>query len=145
MTQGWRRSVPSWRVHESRSLRFDWVLGALLVVAVLLTEVWQSSTVASLSVQIYHANGVRNQANAALGWSHAALDKSTSRSQLGPMAAELGLRPGDPGRIVSLPEAYLEPAESRLEADAAGGMFAFAGRAMASLVPDAQARGRRVK
>ncbi len=145
MTQGWRRSVPSWRVHESRSLRYDWVLGALLVVAVLLTEVWQSSTVAGLSVEIYHATGARNQAQAALGWSRAELDKSTSRSQLGPVASELGLRPGDPGRIVSLPEAYLEPADSRLEAVAAGGMFAFAGRAMASLVPDAQARGRLVK
>ena len=145
MTQGWRRSVPSWRVHESRSLRYDWVLGALLVVAVLLMEVWQSSTVASLSLEISRATRTRNLANAALGWSHAALDRSTSRSQLGPMAMELGLKPGDPGRIVSLPEAYLEPADSRLEADGAGGMLAFAGKALQSLVPDAQARGRRLK
>jgi hypothetical protein len=144
MTQGWRRSVPAWRVHESRGLRLDWALGALLVMVVLLTEVWQSSTVAGLSVEIAKATGTLHQATAAAGWKRAALDKTASRSQLGPMAGALGLRPGDPGRIVSLPEAYLEAADARAEADGPAPLFAFAGKALQSLVPEAQARGRRV-
>ena len=144
MTHGWRRSVPSWRTHESRGLRLDLVLGTLLVMAVLLTEVWQSSTVAGLSVQIASKTHELNRANGELGWNRAALDKAASRSQLGPIAGALGLKPGDPGRIVSLPENYLEQADSRVDAGGPAPMFAFAGRALQSLVPEAQARGRRV-
>lgn len=143
MTSNRMRSVPSWRVTDARTFRPQLVLVVGAVMAVLLLEVWQCSTVASLSEQIGRATHQLQQANAELGWARARLERESSRAALGPLAGALGLAPADPTRIVRLPEAYLEPAESR-PAAAGGAMLAFAGHALQALVPDASARGRRV-
>ena len=44
-----RRSVPSWRVSDARPFRPQLAIAAVAVLGVLLLEVWQCSTVASLS------------------------------------------------------------------------------------------------
>ncbi len=135
-----RRSVPSWRVSDARPFRPQLAAAALAVVGVLLLEVWQCSTVASLSEQVGRATHALQQANAELEWSRAQLERETSRAALGPVAGALGLRPADPQAIVSLPEEYLEPADAP---KAAAPRSLLAG-ALHSLVPDAAARGRRV-
>ena len=137
------RSTPSWRVTDARPIRPQLALAAIAVVGVLLMEVWQCSTVASLSEQVGRATHQLQQANAELEWTRAQLDRASSRASLGPMASAIGLRPADPQRMVLLPEEYLEPAEARPSAPEPS-LLALAGRAMHSLVPDAAARGRRV-
>jgi len=138
-----RRPIARWRALEARPIRPQVALLALAVLGVLLLEVWQCSTVASLSDQLGRATRQVQQANAELEWSRARLERESSRASLAPLAEALGLKPADPQRIVQLPEEYLEPSEAR----AAGGgapLGALAGRVLASLVPDASARGRRV-
>jgi hypothetical protein len=138
-----RRSVPSWRVSDARPFRPQLALAALAVLGVLLLEVWQCSTVASLSEQVGKATHALQQANADLEWTRAQLERESSRAALGPVAEAIGLKPADPQRIVSLPEEYLEPSESRRSA-APHSLVAMASGALHALVPDAAARGRRV-
>jgi hypothetical protein len=142
ISQG-RRTVPAWRVSDARPLQPQLLLAAFAVLGVLLMEVWQCATVASLSDQVGRTTHALQQANADLEWARAGLDRQSSRASLGPVASAIGLQPVDPQRIVILPEEYLEPDDSR----PAGGtppLLAVAGRALRSLVPDAAARGRRV-
>ena len=138
-----RRTVPSWRVVDARPFRPQLALAAVAVLGVLLLEVWQCSTVASLSEQVGRATHSLQQANADLEWTRAQLERESSRTALGPVASAIGLRPADPQSIVSLPEDYLEPADAQ-KASASHPVLAYAGRALQSLVPDAAARGRRV-
>ena len=137
------RSTPSWRVSDARPFRPQLLLAAFAVVGVLLMEVWQCSTVASLSEQVGGATLRLQRATAGLDLTRAQLDRASSRASLGPMASAIGLRPADPQRMVLLPEEYLEPAETHAAASEAP-LSALAGRVLHSLVPDASARGRRV-
>ena len=137
------RSTPSWRVSDARPFRPQLAAAAIAVVGVLLLEVWQCSTVASLSEQVGRATHQLQQASGQLEWRRVQLERASSRASLGPMAGALGLAPADPQHMVLLPEEYLEPAEARASASEPL-LLAFAGRAMHSLVPDAAARGRRV-
>ena len=143
MIQDWRRSVPSWRVSDVRTLRLGWVLLPMLVMAVLLFEVWRSSEVASLSVEVSRANTQLKQSSTVLEWTRAELEKDSNRSETGPMATAIGLRPVDPTQIVALPAEYLEP-EALHGAAGSSTLMAAAERALQSLVPDATARGRSV-
>ena len=137
------RSTPSWRVSDARPFRPQLVLAAVAVVGVLLMEVWQCSTVASLSDQVGGATHRLQTARDGLELTRAQLDRASSRAALDPMASAIGLRPADPQRMVLLPEEYLEPAETRAPATQAS-LPALAGRILHSLVPEAAARGRRV-
>jgi hypothetical protein len=119
------------------------VLYAMGVLSLLLLEVWQTSTVASLSVQIGRSVHELQQASAERAWTASRLEQSTNRSELGPVAGALGLQPVDPRQIVTLPEEYLEPAPTR-QTSPSSPLLAMAGRALDALVPDAAARGRRV-
>jgi hypothetical protein len=138
-----RRPVPSWRVSDARPFRPQLALAACAVLGVLLLEVWQCSTVASLSEQVGKATHALQQANADLEWTRARLERESSRAALGPIAEAIGLEPADPQRIVSLPEEYLEPSQSRRSA-VSRSLVALAGGALHAFVPDAAARGRRV-
>lgn len=139
-----RRTLPSWRVADAKPFRPQLALVGLAVLGVLLLEVWQTATVASLSVELGRSTHALQQANAELGWTRSKLDRSSSRSELGPVASELGLRPVDPRQIVTLPEDYLEPASTRAPGASGSPLLALAGRALDALVPDASARGRHV-
>lgn len=138
------RSVPSWRVKDARGFRPQVILGVLAVMAALLLEVWQTSAVASMSVELGKATQTLQQANAEFEWTRAELDRSSNRAELGPVASAIGLKPLDPQHIVTLPEAYLESGDARGAAPGSPSLLASAGRALQSLVPDASARGRRV-
>ena len=142
MSANRRRSDPFRRVTQARAIRWQWALGALALLSVLLFEVWQHSAVDSLSEQVGRATHKLQQANAELEWARAQLERASSRSALTPLAADLGLRPADPQGIVPLGGDF--PAAPETHAGGKGGVFAFAGRALQSLVPDAAARGRHV-
>ena len=137
------RTVSSWRSPESRSLRPQPFLAAFAVLAALLLEVWQSSAVASLSVQMGKANHALQQASAESDWTRAQLERGNNRAELSPVASAIGLKPLDPQHIVSLPEDYLEPLDARTGAPGPTSLLASAGRALQSLVPEASARSRR--
>jgi len=119
-------------------------LGAIALLAILLLEVWQTATVASLSVRVGRSEEALQQANAEQAWTLSRLERSSSRAQLGPVAGALGLQPVDPRQIVTLPEEYLEAAPARPARQPSTPLLAFAGRALEALVPDAAARGRNV-
>lgn len=152
MRRGTRKSVPSWRRPDVRSLQPAWWLGAMLLLAMLLLEVWQQSAVASLSVRAGRATDERKHASNDLEWTRAQLDQGATRAEVGSLAEHAGVRPGDVAQVVWLPEDYLEEdgvtAAGASAADAAGrgspALFAAAGRALQSLVPEAKARSRRV-
>jgi len=143
MNQNRRRSVPSWRVSDARVLRLEWAWLPLLILPLLLFEVWRSSEVASLSVEVSKANAQLKQASTVLDWTRAELEKDSNRSETGPVATAIGLRPVDPTQIVALPAEYLEP-EALPLGTGAPTLIAAAGKVLQSLVPDATARGRQV-
>ena len=119
-------------------------MGALLLLAMLLLEVWQQSAVASLSVSAGRANESLQRASNDLEWTRAQLDQNTRRSEVGSLAFSAGVRPADAAQVVWLPADYLE--EDGVVADPSGSpaLLAAAGRALQSLVPEAKARGRHV-
>ena len=103
MRQVWRHSVPSWRVADARSLQPGWVLGAILLLAMLLLEVWQQSAVASLSLRAGKANDLLKRASNELEWTRAQLDRGATRAEVGSLAFSAGMRPGDAAQVVWLP------------------------------------------
>lgn len=139
-----RRSAASWRLSDARALKPGWVLGALLLLAMLLLEVWQQSTVASLALRAGRAGDELKRASNDLEWLRAQLDRTGTRSEVGSLAVNAGVRPADAAQVVWLPSDYLE--EDGVVADPAGSpaLLAAAGRALQSLVPEAKARGRHV-
>lgn len=144
MNGTWRRSVPAWRTREPLGWRPGWMLVAVAVLGVLLLEVWQTATVKSLSVRLSESNRALQQASASLDWQRAELERESTRSELGPMAASLGLKPVDASQLVALPADYLAEGDAPAGQHGSTGLFAWAGRQVQSLVPEATARGRRV-
>lgn len=132
------------RVPDAPAFRPQLALLAVGMLAILLLEVWQTSTVASLSMRVGQGEEELQQANAERAWAVSRLEQGSSRAQLGPVAGALGLQPVDPRQIVTLPEEYLEPAPARSASTPSTPLLAFAGRALEALVPDAAARGRNV-
>lgn len=139
-----RQSVPSWRRPDVRSLQPAWLVGAILLLAMLLLEVWQQSAVASLSVRAGRATDALKNASNDLEWARAQLDRGATRAEVGSIANRAGVRPADAAQVVWLPEDYLE--EDGVAADQPGSpaLLAAAGRALQSLVPEARARSRHV-
>ena len=144
MKQVWRQSVPSWRVASARSIQPGWVLGALLLLAMLLLEVWQQSAVASLSLRAGNASDLRKRASNELEWTRAQLDHNATLAEVGSLAFSAGVRPGDAAQVVWLPADYLEEDGVVANRDDAPTLLAAAGRTLQSLVPEAMARGRHV-
>jgi hypothetical protein len=137
------RSFVSWRVRETRGSRVPVVMGVLLVIGMLLFEVWQSSEMTKYTSLVNRASTNLQQASAQLEWAKADLDRNAARSKVGELAYVSGLRPGDPGQVVWMPEDYLlEDAPAVRQDGASGGGL---GRALGALVPEAMARGRRVE
>ena len=139
-----RRSVPSWRLTDARALKPGWVLAALLLLTMLLLEVWQQSTVASLSLRAGRASDELKRASNDLDWMRAQLDRSGTRSEVGSLAVSAGVRPADAAQVVWLPSDYLEEDGVVADPDGSPALLASAGRALQSLVPEAKARGRHV-
>ena len=136
-----RRSAARWRVPERRALRPElWVL-ALAVVGVLLVEVWQSSRMAELCLDLARNRTEVQQAQARLEYLQAELDRRTTLANLAPQAGFLGLVPADDQQMVQLPPEYLAAADPRTGRDSRPAL-AWAERVSRVLVPEATARGR---
>jgi len=136
-----RRSVARWRVPERRALRPGLWAIALVVVAVLLAEVWQSSRMAELCLDLAHNRTEVQQARARLEYLQAELDHRTTLAKLVPQAGLLGLVPVNDQQQVHLPPEYLAAADPRVGRESRPAL-AWAERVSRALVPDATARGR---
>lgn len=137
-----RRPRPSWRIHDSRLGRPELWLVAAIAVAMMLVEVWQSSRVAELSLRLDQSRSALVQAQARLQFERAELERRSTRSELAPMAAQLGLAPADARQVVNLPSEYLADAGEPDRGGDAASLVTLAERVSHALVPDATARVR---
>jgi len=144
MRKVWRQSAPAWRVGDTRALKPGWILGAILLLAVLLLEVWQQSAVASLSLRAGQATDQWKRASNERDWMRAQLERNTTRAEVGSLAVSAGVRPADAAQVVWLPEDYLEEDGVAASPESSPALLAAAGRALQSLVPEAKARSRHV-
>jgi len=136
-------SRPSWQVVETWAPRPEMILGAAVLVAMLLVEVWQSSRMTQLCLVLDQTRSACVQANARCDYLRATAERSTTRAELVPLAGELGLAPADAGQIVLLPSAYLADDRRAVARDETPvTALAWAERISSALVPDATARSR---
>jgi hypothetical protein len=143
MSKEAHRSHPSWRASEMRAIRpMPWLL-ALAVVGMLLVEVWQSSRMAELSLTLDQSRTTLERAQARLDFVRADLERRTTRAELGPVAARLGLAPLDAQQVVVLPSEFLAQDGVRTRERESLPVLAWAERASRALVPEATARARR--
>jgi hypothetical protein len=141
MNRGQRRPVPSWRAGEARKFRADLWLAALVVVAILLVEVWQASTMAEVSLRLDRNTKRLTAARARLDYVRAERERFTTRAELDRVARSMGLAPVDAQQLVALPSAYLERGGEG-ERGPAAPLLAWAERAARSVVPEAMAHTR---
>jgi hypothetical protein len=141
MRQGIGRPRPFWRAEACVTRPDLWLLAASLV-GMLLVEVWQSSRMAELSMVLDQNRSALEQAQARLEYVHADLDRRTTRAELAPLAAQLGLAPADAQQVVVLPSAYLADATPRPRDTDSVSLLAWAERVSRTLVPEATARDR---
>ena len=141
MNRNVRRPLASWRAPDRRALRPELWVAALVVVGMLLVEVWQSSRMAELCLDLDHNRTEVQKAQARLEYLHAQLDRRTTRAELAPQASLLGLVPADARQVVQLPSEYLAAADQRTGQDARPAL-AWVGGFSRVLVPEATARGR---
>ncbi|HTM57235.1 MAG TPA: hypothetical protein VL123_02345 [Candidatus Udaeobacter sp.] len=137
-----RRSRPSWRASDARVLRPELWLVAAVVVTMMLVEVWQSSRVTQLSLRLDQTRSALVQAQARLQFERAELERRSTRSELTPVATQLGLAPADARQIVNLPAEYLADAGEIDRGANAASLGTLAERVSHVLVPDATARAR---
>ena len=142
MNQPHRRSRPSWHASESRPVRPELWLVAAVAVAMMLVEVWQSSKVTQLCRRLDQSRTTLQQAQARLKSERAVLERRTTRTELEPVAAKLGLVPADARQVVNLPSEYLADAGVAERDGDAAMPGTLAERIARALVPDARARGR---
>jgi hypothetical protein len=127
---------PSWRRAESGPFPAALAL-AVALLGVLLAEVWQSSTLAELSLRQEQVRAGVEGAKARLEFLKAERERRSNRANLGPAAERLGLRAPEMGQVVLLPAAYLAVGD-----DAAPALVSVSERIARALVPDARARDR---
>ncbi len=139
-----KHSVPSWRVADARAFRPGWILGGILLLAMLLLEVWQQSAVASLSLRAGQSTDQLKRTGNERDWMRAQLERTATRAEVGSLAFSAGVRPADAAQVVWLPSDYLEEDGVVVNHDGSPALLAVAGRALQSLVPEAKARGRHV-
>jgi len=137
-----RRSRPSWRATDSRVFRPELWLAAAVAVAMMLVEVWQSSHVAQLALRLDQSRSALVQAEARLQYQRAELERRSTRSELAPVAEQLGLAPADARQVVNLPSEYLADAGEGDRGGDAATPGTLAERLAHAVVPDAAARVR---
>ncbi len=137
---GGRRSILE--VSMSRAIRPELWLVAVAAVGMLLVEVWQSSRMTELGLSLDKSRSALQHARARMDCAHARLERQTTRAELVPLAAELGLAPADAQQVVQLPSAYLADAADAPAEGKPPAALAWAERATRALVPDAMARAR---
>lgn len=136
------RSRPSWKSVESHPVRPELWLSALVVVAILLVEVWQSSRVAELSLHLDRTRSALVETRAHVDYLRAEGERRITRAELAPVASRLGLAPAQIHQVVALPAAYLAEGAPLAERHATPSLWTWAERVSSALVPEATARGR---
>jgi hypothetical protein len=137
-----RRSRPFGRITEARALRPELWLVAVVAVTLMLVDVWQSSRVAQLCLRLDQTRSALTQAQARVQFARAEMERRTTRSELAPMAARLGLVPAEAKQVVNLPSEYLADAAGPDRGGDPATLGALADGISHALVPDARARGR---
>ena len=107
--------------------------------AVLLVEVWQTSHVAALSLELDQTHKAFTVTDAQLGYLRAQYERGTTRAELAPHAAKLGLARADAQQVRALPVAYLATERSPRDA-VTDPVLAWAKGVSRALVPEAKAR-----
>ena len=130
-----------WNANDSRMPRPEIWLAAFGLLALLLAEVWQNARVTQLSLQLERTHHTLAAAEAREAYVSAQLQRRSTRSELSPMAGELGLAPADARQVVVLPADYLSSDESST-GHASGAALAWVDRFSSALVPEATARAR---
>ena len=133
---------PSWRATEARAFRPVTGLLALGLVGMLLMEVWEYSHKAELCLALEQTRAAGVRANARLDFVRADLERRTTRAELVPWAAPLGLAPAEAQQVVTLPSEYLADGGSTPRDGGSASVLAWAERASRTIVPDATARDR---
>jgi hypothetical protein len=137
-----RRSRVSWRAPEVHVTRPGLWLIAAAVVGMLLTEVWEGSRVAQVSLALGQNKVSLEEAQARLAFVLADLERRTTRAETAPLASRLGLAPADAQQVVVLPSAFLATDATPNRDGKPGSVLAWAERASRALVPEATARAR---
>ena len=102
-----RHARPFWRAPERLIPRPELWLGATMVLAMLLVEVWQTSRMAQICLTFDQARSELKQSNAQMLYARAASDRRSTRAELVPVAAQLGLAPTRREQIWRLPSEFL--------------------------------------
>lgn len=137
-----RRPRPSWHAGEGFIPRPELWVCAAVVLSMLLIEVWQSSRMAVLGIELDRTSLASRQAVARVENLRAAAERRITRAELAPVAARMGLVPADAQQVVMLPSEYLAVERSTGREVAPATLFAWAERVWGALVPEATARSR---
>ena len=135
------RVAPSWRAREGRVARPELWLLAALVVGMLLTEVWQSTRVAELSLALDQTRTALQTAHARVDFVRAELERRSTRAELAALAKQLRLAPPETQQVVVLPPEYLASVEAPAAREGSP-LTVLAERVSRVLVPEARARSR---
>jgi hypothetical protein len=141
MNAGVRRARPSWRNPETRGIRMEVVVLAMVVVGALLVEVWQTTRMAELRLALDGARAEHAQQIARLEFDRANLVRHLTRAQLEPHAKRLALAPVSSAQVVELPATYLAHGET-VPGTGSVPEPSWIARAARALVPEATARSR---
>jgi hypothetical protein len=137
-----RDARPFWRAPERLIPRPELSLGAAVVLAMLLVEVWQTSRMAQICLSLDQDRSELKQANAQLLYARAAADRRSTRAELVPVAAQLGLAPTRREQVWRLPSEFLADDRTTPRDETPVPLLALAERVSDALVPEATARGR---
>jgi hypothetical protein len=118
-----------------------WMLVFGVVFAVAFIEVWESTAVSQLSLEIDRLEVQLREADARQSFLDTRAAESGSRVRLAGYAKKLDLRPADPGQVVVIPREYVGAAPAAGHPE--HGLAAVTRRAAELLVPAARARARR--
>jgi len=142
MRRAIRDTRPFWRAPERLIPRPELGLGAAVVLAMLLVEVWQTSRMAQICLSFDQARSELKQANAQLLYARAATDRRSTRAELVPVAARLGLAPTRREQVWKLPSEFLADDRATPRGETPVPLLALAERVSDALVPEATARVR---
>jgi cell division protein FtsL len=118
-----------------------WLLVFALLLAAAFIEVWESTAVSQLSLDIDRLQVQVRDTQARTSYLDARVAESSSRVRLAGYARTLNMRPADPAQVVVIPRDFLAAApQAGIPED---GLAAATRRAAELFVPSARARGRR--
>ena len=142
MRSALRASRPFWQVPERMFPRPELWVGAVVVLAMLLVEVWQTSHMAQIGMAIGQTRSELEQAEAQLGFARADADRRTTRAELLQLGNQMGMAATGREQVWRLPSEYLAEDRTTPRDDTPVPVLALAERVSGAIVPEATARGR---